>query len=84
MDSLTIRVNRSTHGRLRELAAKSGETMAEVLDRAVRDYERAQFWADYQSAYASLKGDPAAWAEFQGEAEVWDSTLADGLEDFPQ
>jgi predicted transcriptional regulator len=81
MESLTIRVSRSTHGLLRQLAARSGETMTEIVDQAVREYERARFWADYQSAYAALEADPAARAELQGEVEAWETTSADGLED---
>ncbi len=83
MESLTIRVSRSTHGRLRELADKTGETMADIVDRAVRNYEKEQFWAEYHAAYAALQADPAAWADLQSEVELWDSTSADGLEDSP-
>lgn len=81
MESLTIRVSRSTHGVLRQLADKSGETMTEIVDRAVREYERSRFWADYQSAYAALAADTSAWADLQCEIESWDSTSADGLEE---
>ena len=83
MESLTIRVSRSTHGRLRELADKSGETMAEIVDRAVRNYQKEQFWAECHAAYAALRADPAAWADFQSEVELWDTTSSDGLEDLP-
>jgi predicted transcriptional regulator len=81
MDSLTIRVSRSTHALLRELAEKADATMADVVDRAVRDYQRRQFWADYHSAYAALQADPAAAAGLRHEVEAWDVTSADGLED---
>jgi predicted transcriptional regulator len=81
MESLTIRVSRSTHGRLRELADQTGETMADIVDRAVHNYQKELFWAEYHAAYAAIKADPAAWADLQSEVESWDSTLADGLED---
>jgi predicted DNA-binding protein len=81
MDSLTIRVSRSTHGRLRELADKTGETMADIVDRAIRNYQKERFWADYHASYAAIRADPSAWADLQHEIESWDSTLADGLED---
>jgi predicted transcriptional regulator len=81
METLTIRVSRSTHGALRQLADRTGETMTEIVDRAVREYERMRFWADYQSAYAALAADSSAWADLQGEIESWDSTSADGLEE---
>jgi predicted DNA-binding protein len=83
MESLTIRVSRSTHGRLRELADQSGETMAEIVDRAVRNYQRERFWAAYYAAHAAIRADPPAWAELQDEVELWDSTLTDGPEGQP-
>jgi predicted transcriptional regulator len=81
MESLTIRVSRSTHGLLRELAEQTGDTMAEIVDRSVREYQRRRFWADYHAAYAAIQADPQARADLQGEVEGWDSTSADGLED---
>jgi predicted DNA-binding protein len=83
MESLTIRVSRSTHGRLRELADQTGDTMADIVDRAVRNYQRERFWKDYHAAYEALQADPSAWADFQSEVELWDSTSGDGLEESP-
>jgi hypothetical protein len=34
-----------------------------------------RFWADYDAAYSALQADPAAWADFQSEVELWDTTL---------
>ena len=79
--SLTIRVSRSTHGLLRELAARTGETMTDIVDRSVREYQRQRFWADYHAAYEAANADPVASADFQAELEAWDSTSADGLEE---
>ena len=80
MESSTIRVSRSTHALLRELAAKADATMADVVDRAVRDYQRRQFWADYHAAYAAIETDPTASADLRREIEAWDSAVVDGLE----
>jgi len=80
-ESLTIRVSRSTHGLLRELAEQTGETMADIVDRSVREFQRQRFWEDYHAAYAAVQADPSAWADLQDEVESWDSTLADGLGD---
>ncbi len=79
--SLTIRVSRSTHGLLRELADRSGEAMTDIVDQAVRAYQRQRFWADYHAAYEAVKANPSAWADLQHEVESWDSTLKDGLEE---
>ncbi len=80
METLTIRVSRSTHAILRELAAESDMTMAQVVDESVRELRKKQFWADYHASYAALKADPDAWADLQEEVEAWDVALADGLE----
>ena len=79
-DSLTIRVSRSTHTLLRELAAKTNANMTAIVDEAVRDYQRKAFWADYQAAASALKAEPSAWADILEGVEAWDVTLADGLE----
>lgn len=79
----TIRVSRSTHERLRDLAARSNATITAVVDEVVRDLERKRFWADFNVACAALKADPEAWADYQRECAAWDVTLADGLEEEP-
>jgi hypothetical protein len=80
METQTIRVSRSTHAIVRELAARSERTMSQVVDVAVRELQKKQFWADYHAAYAALNADPEARADFEREMRAWDVTLADGLE----
>jgi predicted transcriptional regulator len=78
--SLTIRVSRSTHELLRDLADKSNATITAVVDEAVRDLQRKRFWEDFNAACAALQADPAARADLQREDETWEATVADGLE----
>jgi hypothetical protein len=82
--SLTIRVSRSTHELLREIATKSNATITAVVDEAVRDLKRKKFWAEFNVACDALKADPQAWADLEQETAAWDITLADGLELEPQ
>jgi hypothetical protein len=82
--SLTIRVSRSTHELLRDLAAKSNATITAVVDEAVRDLKRKKFWADFNAACEALEADPVAWADLQQEDAAWEVTLADGLEEEQQ
>jgi hypothetical protein len=81
MDRSTIRISRSTHALIRGLADEERTTMAVIVDRAVEDYRRRRFWADYHAAYAALRADPAAMADLQRETAIWGATHADGLED---
>jgi len=79
MVSLTLHVEASTHAMLQEIAEASGETVAQVVDEAVRDDRRKRFWAEHESSYARLRADPAASAEFDRETSAWDASLDDGL-----
>lgn len=82
MASTTVRVSEHTHELLRKLAEASGEPLAKVLERAVESYRREQFFAELNAAYARLQADPVAWKEELAERALWESTLADGLDDW--
>jgi hypothetical protein len=78
-----VRVSAATHAKLVELAAAQNVSMTEILDRAVEAYRRQWFFETANEAYARLRNDPAAWADWQSELAAWDATLMDGLEDEP-
>jgi phage terminase large subunit-like protein len=78
--SAMVRVSEQSHHRLRELAAQSGESMQTVLEKALEQYRRQQFWKELDVAYAALASDPEAMAEYQAELAIWDCTLMDGLD----
>jgi hypothetical protein len=80
MESLTIRVSRSTHDLLRELASRSNETITSIVDKAARELQKKAFWEDFNASCMALKANPDAWADLQKEDEAWEATLADGLE----
>ena len=79
-ESLTLRVNRTTHDLLKEIASESGETLTAIVDEAVKDLRKKRFWDAYDRASEALKADPVAWNEYQREIAEWDCTLSDGLE----
>jgi predicted transcriptional regulator len=83
MESQTIRVSKMTRDILHNLAVKAGTTMSAVVEEAVREYEKKKFWENYYAGYEAVRADTAAWAEFQGDLTLWDTTLADGLEEWP-
>ena len=64
-----------------ELAEATGEPLQKMLERAVENYRREQFYAELDAAYARLQADPVAWEEELAERAVWGVTLADGLDD---
>jgi len=82
MGSTTIRVSDKTHRVLQELAASIGAPMSDVVDQALELYRRQRMFAQANAAYAALRADPIASAEWDAEIAAWDATLADGLEDY--
>jgi hypothetical protein len=76
-----VRISESTHAALRSLAAEGGETMQAVLDRAVDEYRLRRFWDHVEAAASDLRKDSTAWNVEIAERHVWESTLADGLEE---
>jgi predicted DNA-binding protein len=81
MASTTVRVSAETHELLRKLAAATGEPLQRVLERAVENYRREQFYAEFNAAFERLRSDPVAWKDHLAERAEMEGTLADGLDD---
>ncbi len=75
-----VRVSDSTQAALKELSAKTGYSMQELVDRAIEGLRRETILRESNEAYARLKGNSKAWRKFKKEQEAWDRTLGDGLE----
>jgi predicted transcriptional regulator len=82
MGSTTIRVSDKTHRVLQELASAIGAPMSDVVDQALELYRRQRMFAQANAAYAALRADSIASAEWDAELAAWDATLADGLEEY--
>ena len=80
MSAPTIRISETSHRILKELTEQTGQTMTEVLDKALDAYRRKQFVEKLNAGYAELRADPEAWAEHLAERKQWDATLMDGLD----
>lgn len=81
MPTSTVRVSGHTCDQLRELAARSGESMASILDKAIEAHWRRQFLAEVNASFAALRANPGAWREELAERAEWDAMLADGIGD---
>ena len=75
-----LRISKETHELLRELARQEGVSMQSVLDKALAEYQKNQFFDSLGAAFGALKADAQAWAEEQQERELWATTLLDGIE----
>jgi len=80
MSAPTVRISEASHQLLKELAEQTGQTMMDVVDKALDTYRRKLFLEQLNAGYAELRADPEAWAEHLAERKQWDVTLADGLE----
>ena len=80
MSTPTVGISEASHRILQELAERTGQSMTEVLDRALDAYRRKVFFEQLNAGYAALRADPEAWAELEAERKLWDATLMDGLD----
>jgi predicted transcriptional regulator len=80
MTAPTVRISEASHQILKELAEQTGQTMMDVLDKALDAYRRKVFFERLNAGYAALRADPEAWAEHLAERKLWDATLMDGLD----
>jgi predicted transcriptional regulator len=80
MSAPTVRISEASHRILKELAEKTGQTMMDVLDRALDAYRRKLFFEQLNAGYAEMRADREAWAEHLAERKLWDATLMDGLD----
>ena len=80
MSAPTVRISEASHRVLKELAEQTGQTMTDVLDKALDAYRRKLFFEQMNAGYAELRSDPEAWAEHMAERKPWGATLMDGLD----
>ena len=77
----TIRVSTDTRDMLQTLARTTGVSMQDILAAALEQYRRQYVLSITNAAYAAVHANTQLWAEVEQEREVWDQTLADGLEE---
>ncbi|HEX3556423.1 MAG TPA: toxin-antitoxin system protein [Thermoanaerobaculia bacterium] len=80
MGSAMVRISDHAREALREIAHAEQESMQPVLEKAVEQYRRRQFFDELDAAYVKLQEDPEAWRAIEDERRAWDATLGDGLD----
>ena len=75
----SVRITAAANALLSDLAEKTGKSKAQIVEEALRDWEDRVFWAEVQSAFSRPESD-----ELRRERELWESTVADGLEKKPK
>lgn len=79
MAGTQVRISESTHQLLRSLAKQAGESMQDIVEKAVEHYRRKAFLEGLNNDFRSLREDHAAWGEEEEERALWDNSLQDGL-----
>ena len=80
MAGTQVRVSEGTHQILRSLAEQAGESMQEVVDKAVEHYRRKRFLEGLNNDFHNLQEDSAVWEDEKEERALWDNSIQDGLE----
>ena len=75
-----VRISPRTHQLLQQLAEEADESMQAILDKAIESYRREEFLRAANRDYASLRRNHKVWKEELRERELWEQTLADGLD----
>ena len=75
-----VRISSHAHQLLRQLAKEADESMQAILDKAIENYRREEFLRAANRDYAALRRNPKGWKEERRERELWEQTLADGLD----
>ena len=76
----TVHLSERSHQLLQELVEQTGQTMTDVLEKALDSYRRKLFFEQMNAGYAELRSDPEEWAEHLAERTEWEATLLDGLD----
>jgi hypothetical protein len=79
--STMVRISEKGNAILRRIAEEDNKTLQAVLDDALQVYEKQRFFKDLNTAYQALRADPDAWREELQERALWETSLADGLDD---
>jgi hypothetical protein len=80
MPNYNIRVSKHSYEALKALSAEYGGSMQSVVDQAVENLRRKKILEDANSAFLALKRNKQDWNEELEEREIWEKTLADGLD----
>lgn len=83
MSQTTVRISRASHRLLKAFAREDELTLTEELEQILQEAKKRRFHERARQAYARLREDEEAWADYQQEIRSVEGTLTDGLEEAP-
>lgn len=81
MPDLIVNISETTRETLLTLAKNSGETIQSILEKAIENYRRYLFLKQANQAFTELRENGTLWQEELAERQMWDRTIADGIEE---
>ena len=75
-ETVQARLRVRTHRVAKKISEETGESLLDVLDRAIELLRRKRLLQKANEAFAALRADPNAWAEEQEERSLWDNAAA--------
>lgn len=81
--SKAVKIPAAAHAHLAELAADQERPMGDLVADLIEKERRRAFWQETNAAYARLRADPVAWADWRAEIKSMEGTLMDGLDEYP-
>ena len=75
-----VRISPRAHHLLRQMAEEEQQSMQSVLDRVLERYRRERFLRAANADFEALTKDQKAWKGELRERQVWERTVADGLD----
>lgn len=66
---------------MKSISKGEGQSMQSVIDQAIEDLRRRKLLEATNLAFSELKTDKKAWQEEVEERDVWEKTLADGVQE---
>ncbi|HUG14489.1 MAG TPA: ribbon-helix-helix protein, CopG family [Thermomicrobiales bacterium] len=78
--SHNVRITEATHRAVSELAAQSGNSFGEIIERAVDRYRREQMFALAAEQLQAIQDDPELRAEMDAEYAMFDAVAVEALE----
>ncbi len=79
--SKIIRISQAAYEKLNQLEGELGMSKQSVIEKALDRLVRENLLKKSNEAYLALRKDPQALAEELEERSIWDSAVADGLEE---
>ncbi len=81
MQMPTTRISESDHRVLQALSAQTGKGHQEIIHEGLNTYQREAVLDGINAGYAKLKADQLEWAIEKRERQLWEHTLADGIDE---